>query len=60
MKCLSRQVYEAILGIQNEIPIFYPACGLLLRDDLHHAFDRLEFSFHVKVGDIPPVSSTVY
>lgn len=55
MKCLSRQVYEAILGIQNEIPIFYPACGLLLRDDLHHAFDRLEFSFHIKVGDTPPV-----
>ena len=44
------QIYEQILSIQNEIPIFYPACGVLLRDDLHHAFDRLEFSFYSKVG----------
>ncbi|ORY21686.1 hypothetical protein BCR39DRAFT_52162 [Naematelia encephala] len=41
-------VYENILGIQNEVPIFYASCGLLLRDDLHHAFDRLECSFYLK------------
>lgn len=41
-------VYEDILSVQNEIPLFYASCGFLLRDDLHHAFDRLEFSFHLK------------
>ncbi|CAD6591708.1 MAG: hypothetical protein TREMPRED_000170 [Tremellales sp. Tagirdzhanova-0007] len=42
-------VYEEILSVQNEIPLFNASCGFLLRDDLHHAFDRLEFSFHLKV-----------
>lgn len=30
--------------------MFDASFGLLLRDDLHHAFDRLEWSLHVKVG----------
>lgn len=28
--------------------MFGASMGLLLRDDLHHAFDRLEFSFYYK------------
>lgn len=31
--------------------MFRPSAGLLLRDDLHHAFDRLMFSFYQKVSD---------
>ncbi|OCF70811.1 hypothetical protein I204_08538 [Kwoniella mangroviensis CBS 8886] len=32
-------------------PIFSVSAGLLLRDDIHHAFDRLELSFYFKDGD---------
>ena len=28
-----------------------PAAGLLLRDDLHHRYDRLEWSFYYTVSD---------
>lgn len=35
----------------NEEPeLFDVTCGLLLRKDLHHAFDRLEFSFFKDVS----------
>ena len=30
--------------------MFEATFGLLLRDDLHHAFDRLELSFYHSVG----------
>src|SRR6478752_6670811 len=30
--------------------MFKPSAGLLLSDSLHHAFDRLEFSFYYKVS----------
>lgn len=43
------QIYEDILRIGNLIPVFYASSGVLLRDDLHHAFDRLELSFYYKV-----------
>jgi hypothetical protein len=29
--------------------MFNPSAGLLLRDEIHHAFDRLELSFYFKV-----------
>lgn len=31
--------------------MFMPAAGLLLRDDLHHRYDRLEWSFYYTVSD---------
>jgi hypothetical protein len=30
--------------------MFNPSAGLLLRDEIHHAFDRLELSFYFKVS----------
>ncbi|RSH89907.1 hypothetical protein EHS25_001893 [Saitozyma podzolica] len=30
--------------------MFNPSAGLLLRDEIHHAFDRLELSFYFKDG----------
>lgn len=44
------QVYQNLLNIHREPPLFSASVGLLLRDDLHHAFDRLEFSFYRKVS----------
>ena len=35
----------------NEAAMFMPAAGLLLRDDLHHRYDRLEWSFYYTVSD---------
>jgi hypothetical protein len=43
------QVYQSILQILHEPPMFKACFGLLLRDDLHHAFDRLEWSLYHKV-----------
>jgi len=34
-------------------PIFSVSAGLLLRDDIHHALDRLELSFYLKVRLAP-------
>jgi hypothetical protein len=31
--------------------MFMPAAGLLLRDDLHHRYDRLEWSFYHTVSN---------
>ena len=45
------QVYQRILQIDHEPPQFDVSFGLLLRDDLHHAFDRLEWSFYYKVSE---------
>ena len=33
-------------------PFFSPSVGLLLRDDLHHAYDRLEWSLYLKVSHL--------
>lgn len=41
------------MGIPYEPPLFDPSVGLLLRDDLHHAFDRLQWSFYYRVGADP-------
>jgi hypothetical protein len=49
------QVYRAILGLRDEEPIgemFQASAGLLLRPDLHKAFDNLDISFYYKVGGI--------
>lgn len=37
----------------NEAAMFMPAAGLLLRDDLHHRYDRLEWSLYYTVSDEP-------
>jgi hypothetical protein len=46
------QVYQRLLGVPPDlpVPIFNVQFGLLLRKDLHRAFDRLDFSFYVKEG----------
>ena len=41
------------MSIRYPAPIFSASAGLLLRDDIHHAFDRLELSFYLKVGLAP-------
>ncbi|ADV20659.1 Hypothetical Protein CGB_B9770C [Cryptococcus gattii WM276] len=41
-------LYERIYGDQGGLPMFRASVGFLLRDDLHHAFDRLMFSFYRK------------
>ena len=51
------QVYMRILDITYEPPLFDASCGLLLRDELHHSFDRLEWSLYHKVSD--DFSSTI-
>ncbi|WVQ88642.1 hypothetical protein IAS59_002379 [Cryptococcus gattii] len=43
-------LYERIYGDQGGLPMFRASVGFLLRDDLHHAFDRLMFSFYQKDG----------
>ncbi|WVO21738.1 uncharacterized protein IAS62_003050 [Cryptococcus decagattii] len=45
---LRPDVYERIYGDKGGLPMFRPSAGLLLRDDLHHAFDRLMLSFYRK------------
>lgn len=48
---LSRpDVYRLILGINRDPPLYKTSAGLLLRDDLHHAYDRLEWSLYYKNG----------
>lgn len=43
------QYYDEAL--KEEVSFLYrPSFGLLLRDDLHHAFDRGEFALYPKVG----------
>jgi hypothetical protein len=47
------QVYRAILGLRDEEPVsemFQASAGLLLRPDLHKAFDNLDISRYYKVG----------
>ncbi|KIR55967.1 hypothetical protein I315_01849 [Cryptococcus gattii Ru294] len=41
-------LYERIYGDQGGLPMFRASVGFPLRDDLHHAFDRLMFSFYRK------------
>jgi len=41
------------LSIRYPAPIFSVSAGLLLRDDIHYAFDRLELSFYLKVRLTP-------
>lgn len=43
-------VYMRVLNIPYEPPLFDASCGLLLRDELHHSFDRLEWSLYHKDG----------
>ncbi|OWZ30827.1 hypothetical protein C347_03972 [Cryptococcus neoformans AD2-60a] len=43
-------IYDRFYGDEGGLPMFRPSAGLLLRDDLHHAFDRLMFSFYQKDG----------
>jgi hypothetical protein len=45
------KVYELLSGRRRGIDMFSPAAGLLLRSDLHHTFDRQEWSLYHKVGD---------
>lgn len=46
-----QQIYQALLNIPASPPppLFEVQFGLLLRKELHHAWDRLDFSFFVKV-----------
>lgn len=44
------QLYRDILNIPYPPPLFAVSAGLLLRDDIHHAFDRLELSFYFQVS----------
>jgi hypothetical protein len=39
-----------MLGIDRNPPMFEASFGLLLRDHLHRAFDRLEWSLYFKVN----------
>ena len=43
---ISYQLYQRILDLPFEPPLFEPSAGLLLREDMHHAFDRLEWSLY--------------
>ncbi|CAD6586822.1 MAG: hypothetical protein TREMPRED_004564 [Tremellales sp. Tagirdzhanova-0007] len=43
-------VYMQLLNITYDPPLFDASCGLLLRDELHHSFDRLEWSLYHKDG----------
>jgi hypothetical protein len=45
-----RKVYQQVLGISRDPPMFKASVGLLLRDDLHHAYDRLEWSLYYRVS----------
>lgn len=47
---LSHQIYRDILSIRYPPPMFAASAGLLLQDDIHHAFDRLELSFYFQVS----------
>ena len=44
------QVYRDILSITYPPPMFDVSAGLLLQDDIHHAFNRLELSFYFHVS----------
>jgi hypothetical protein len=47
------QVYRAMLGLRDEEPVsemYQASAGMLLRPDLHKAFDNLDISFYHKVG----------
>lgn len=46
------KVYRLILGINRDPPLYKTSAGLLLRDDLHHAYDRLEWSLYYKVSSV--------
>lgn len=46
-----RYLYERFYGDGGGLPTFRPSVGLLLRDDLHHAFDRLMLPFYQKVSN---------
>ena len=43
------QYYEEVLGIESNY-LFMPSYGLLLRDDLHHSFDRGEIALYPQVS----------
>ncbi|WOO86369.1 uncharacterized protein LOC62_08G009847 [Vanrija pseudolonga] len=43
------QIYMSLLNCIGAPPLFSPSVGLLLRDDLHHAYDRLEWSLYLKI-----------
>lgn len=45
----AEQIYQSLLSIRYPAPIFDVSAGLLLRDDIHHTFDRLELSFYLLV-----------
>lgn len=47
---IPRKVYQLILGINQDPPLYKTSAGLLVRDDLHHAYDRLEWSLYYKVS----------
>lgn len=44
------KLYQRILNIPYEPPMFDHSVGLLLRDDLHHAYDQLQWSLYYKVS----------
>lgn len=43
------QYYTEVLGHEVRY-LFMPSYGLLLRDDLHHSFDRGEIALYPKVS----------
>lgn len=43
------QVYKAILGLELENQLYATSMGFLIRDDLHGAYDRYEWSWYCKV-----------
>lgn len=50
------QLYRDILNIRYQPPLFAVSAGLLLRDDIHHAFDHLELSFYFQVSPPPSLN----
>lgn len=47
---ITSQIYQEVLGITRDPPMFKASVGLLLRDDLHHAYDRLEWSLYYRAS----------
>nr|ODN73617.1 hypothetical protein L203_06670 [Cryptococcus depauperatus CBS 7841] len=47
--CSRPDLYEQFF--ENGQSVFLPSSGLILRNDLHHAFDMLQLSLYEKVGE---------
>ena len=45
-----RQIYRRLLGIETESQLYSTSMGFLIRDDLHRAYERYEWSWYYKVS----------